>query len=80
MYVQDSEGNIDIQRCRDELHYLDMLVDVESRAVIVPYDIRFHGDTAVPPMRILALSSDNADLSQSATAIVDLCALWLRQN
>lgn len=80
MYTEDIEGNIDIQRCRDEIHYLDMLVDVESRTVIVPYDIRFHGDNAVPPMRILALSSDHADLSQSAGDIINLCALWLRQN
>lgn len=80
MYIEDTQGNVDIKRCHDETHYMDMLVDIESRAVITPFDIRFHGDATAPPMRILALSSDNTDLSYAAKEIIAECALWLRQN
>ena len=80
LYLEDADGHIDIQRCRDELHYLDMLVEVESRAVIVPYDIRFHGETGLPALRVLALSPNHTNFSAVSREIIDICILWLRQN
>lgn len=80
IYVEDSKGNADIRQCRDEIHYLDMLVDIESRATTIPTDIRWHGDAVIPAMRILALSTDNDDLSIVAHNIIHTCSLWLRQN
>jgi hypothetical protein len=79
-YMEDTEGNQTIERCRDEVHFMDLLVDIESRAIVVPCDIRWHGDPLTPAMRILAVHSDGHNLAPDARAIVQSCALWLRRN
>ena len=79
-YMEDTEGNPTIERCRDEVHFMDLLVDIESRAVVVPCDIRWHGDAVTPPMRILAVHGDGQNLAPDARVIVRTCALWLRRN
>lgn len=77
MYIENDDG-AEVLQCRDEIHYMDMLVDVESR-LIVPVDIRWHGDETRPAMRILALAED-ANLVPRTHAIIAYCAAWLRKN
>lgn len=79
-YIEDSTGNIEIERFRDEFHYLDTFYTIESEARYVPNDIRWHGDESKPAMRILAVSQLTPDLSQQARVIITTCALQLRQN
>lgn len=79
-YVEDGDGAVDIQRCRDEVHYMDLLAEVESKQVLIPYDIRWHGADTLAAMRILAVSESGEDLSTRADEIVQTCSQWARQN
>jgi len=79
-YTQDSLGTIDIQSCPDEFSFMDTFYTIEAEAKVVPYDIHWHGNTELPEMRILAISTIHANLSQDVDSIVQACGLWLRQN
>lgn len=78
-YVETQEDEVQIRRCRDEMHYRHLMMEIETQGKITPLDLRWHGSETHPPMRVLAVSN-RSNLKERTPIIIERCTAWLRQN